>query len=252
MLKLDEQGESEWIQHYGGTSQDIFFASYALEDGSYVACGGAGSDDYDIPTHAFTGSGDKLWVLKLDAPEMDSVVVRTKANVAASISTKNGTLDMTATIYPRVLPQNVTWSIVPGTGAASINANGVVTAEEDGTVWAKAVAVNNPAMADSVEITITGQEVIGGSVAGLRGSDLRVNVYPNPTGNTLYLQLDGHHPQLNLSIVNVDGKMVYRDLIPANGLNGSVQLNIANLTSGIYLVQLEGNDIRFSRTIAKQ
>jgi hypothetical protein len=74
---------------------------------------------------------------------LDSLIVATQANVPAAITTQGGTLQLTATIYPRVLPQDVTWSIIAGTGTATIDASGLVTAQTDGTVWGKAVPIHS-------------------------------------------------------------------------------------------------------------
>jgi hypothetical protein len=47
--------------------------------------------------------------------------------------------------------------VVPGTGAASISASGLLTAVANGNVWAKAVSVQDPTMMDSLEVTISNQ-----------------------------------------------------------------------------------------------
>jgi len=71
-----------------------------------------------------------------------------------------GILQMVATITPSNASNNaVTWSIVPVTGNASINATGLVTASANGTVWAKAVSVSNTSVKDSMLITISNQFV---------------------------------------------------------------------------------------------
>lgn len=80
-------------------------------------------------------------------------------NVAPTITTNGGTLPMTASIFPAIANQAVTWSVVPIMGSASISATGVVTAQNNGTVWAKAVSVANTAKMDSLLITISNQTV---------------------------------------------------------------------------------------------
>jgi hypothetical protein len=85
------------------------------------------------------------------------LTVATQGGVPATITTNGGTLQMVATVFPATANQNVTWSIVPGTGAASISTGGLVTAITNGTVYAKAVAVQDVTMKDSLLITMTGQ-----------------------------------------------------------------------------------------------
>ena len=88
------------------------------------------------------------------------ITVTTQGSVPATINTAAGTLQMAASIAPITANQAVTWSITTGTGAASINGTGLVTAQTNGTVWAKAVSVVDNTLSDSVQITITNQSSI--------------------------------------------------------------------------------------------
>ncbi|RYZ51156.1 MAG: T9SS type A sorting domain-containing protein, partial [Sphingobacteriales bacterium] len=115
----------------------------------------------------------------------DSVKVSTQNNVAATITTNAGTLQMAATVYPATASQNVTWSIVAGTGTASISATGLVTAGGNGTVWAKAVSVANPAKADSLLVTISNQVVPVSSIQVTTISNAPATI----TGNAGTLQV---------------------------------------------------------------
>jgi len=90
---------------------------------------------------------------------LTSLTVSTQASVPAVINTVGGTLQMVSTVLPSTANQNVNWSIVPVTGDASISSSGLVTAVLNGTVWAKAVSVQNPSFADSLLITITNQPI---------------------------------------------------------------------------------------------
>src|ERR1035437_8978200 len=60
---------------------------------------------------------------------------------ASEINTLNGTLQMFATVSPSdATVQTVVWSVVGGTGTASIDSNGLLTAVTDGTVTVIATA----------------------------------------------------------------------------------------------------------------
>jgi hypothetical protein len=83
--------------------------------------------------------------------------VATQGNVPPVITTNGGTLQMVDTVFPAAANQAVTWSIVAGTGAATISGSGLVTAVANGTVYAKAVAVQDITVKDSLMITISGQ-----------------------------------------------------------------------------------------------
>ena len=91
--------------------------------------------------------------------------VYTQGNVPAVINTLAGSLPMVDTIVPATANQNVNWSIVPGTGSATITGTGIVNAISDGTVWAKAVSAQDNTVVDSLLITISGQIPCGDPTA---------------------------------------------------------------------------------------
>jgi hypothetical protein len=64
---------------------------------------------------------------------------------------------MVATVFPSTANQSVTWNIVPVTGSATINSTGLVTAVSNGTVYAKATAVQDITVKDSMMVTMSGQ-----------------------------------------------------------------------------------------------
>lgn len=100
------------------------------------------------------------------------LVVATQGGVPAVITTPGGTLQMVSTVFPSTANQGVTWSIVPGTGGATISATGLVTATANGTVYAKAVAVQDVTMKDSLLITISNQMATVPSVTTLAATNV--------------------------------------------------------------------------------
>jgi hypothetical protein len=104
------------------------------------------------------------------------VKVATQGNVPAVITTSGGTLQMVDTVFPASASQAVTWSIVLGTGSASISTGGLVTAISNGTVYAKAVAVQDITVKDSMMITISGQAPQVPTVVTLAATGIGPNV----------------------------------------------------------------------------
>lgn len=98
--------------------------------------------------------------------------VATQGGVPAVITTNGGTLQMTATVYPSTASQEVTWSIVPGTGMATISSAGLVTGISNGTVYAKASAVQDPTVTDSLMITLSGQSAQPPAVVTLAATEV--------------------------------------------------------------------------------
>jgi glucan-binding YG repeat protein len=74
-----------------------------------------------------------------------------------SISEKDGTLQMSATVLPEnAANKTVTWSISGGSGA-TIDSTGLVTATDDGSVTVRATANDGSGVFGEKQITITGQ-----------------------------------------------------------------------------------------------
>ena len=77
---------------------------------------------------------------------------------ATTITTSGGTLQMSAAIAPATASNSeVTWSVTAGTGGATINATGLLTAAENGTVTVVATAQDGSGVTGQIEITISNQ-----------------------------------------------------------------------------------------------
>ncbi|PZR20492.1 MAG: hypothetical protein DI539_10600 [Flavobacterium psychrophilum] len=92
-------------------------------------------------------------------PAVTNLEIGVAGNAAAAITVDNGTLQLTASITPAEASPEVTWSIVSGDSSATIDANGLVTATDNGTVTVQAVSVQDTTKSDTIEITISGQVV---------------------------------------------------------------------------------------------
>lgn len=178
---------------------------------------------------------------------IDSVVVATQGGVPAEISTPLGTLQLEATVYPLPVNQSVIWSIIPVSGGATISAGGLVTAQSDGTVWAKAVSVEDNTKADSILITITNQ---GLGITDVTLSDF--TIYPNPTSDIVILKSGIEHSDLQLTVSDLTGKVIFRDNLISNELNEGYQIKLDNNSSGVYILQLTNNEINIQRQIIKK
>jgi hypothetical protein len=85
-------------------------------------------------------------------------VTVTCAGNATTINAAGGTLPITALIDPiNLVDKSVTWSVINGTGAASINQTGLLTAEFDGIVTVRATSAATPTVFGQLVITISGQ-----------------------------------------------------------------------------------------------
>ena len=81
---------------------------------------------------------------------------------SASSVVKGSTLNMSAGITPsNATNKNVTWSVTAGTGNASIDSNGMLSATAVGTVTVTATSVADPTVSATKEMTIEPQAVTG-------------------------------------------------------------------------------------------
>ena len=85
----------------------------------------------------------------------------TSESGANTITNKGGTLQMIATVLPEnATEKGVTWSVVAGTGNASISTDGLLAAIADGTVTAKATSKDGTNIIGTMLITISNQTTI--------------------------------------------------------------------------------------------
>jgi uncharacterized protein YjdB len=99
-----------------------------------------------------------------------SVITVTGTGGASTITTENGTLQLSATVLPAFATnKTVTWSIINGTGQASISATGLVTAIADGTVTARAMSNDGSGVFGTMVIT-NSKSVTGITVTGAGGA----------------------------------------------------------------------------------
>ncbi len=195
------------------------------------------------------GAGNRAYAQNFDLKVYDtSVVVTVKDDAPATITVKDGTLQLEAKVLPKSVDQEVTWSLINPGALAHISETGLVTAYKDGTVWAKAVSKAVPAYADSIEITISNQTTAIGDITAALGFRL----YPNPVEHALYLSLTKAHPVLQWKITDLYGRMILEDEVASNSLNSPVAIDISRLSSGVYLFHLQGEGVRLSEKIIKR
>jgi len=181
-----------------------------------------------------------------------SLSVATVNNVAAVINTYHGTLPMMATLLPSTASQNVTWSIVPGTGAATISTAGVVTASADGTVWAKATSTISSAYVDSMQITITNQaDTTTPSGISEIEKTIGFSAFPNPATDVLNLHITVSHPALVIRIIDMNGRVLFSEKTAPNALNNNKSIHLKSFAAGNYMLQVNGEGININKQFSK-
>jgi len=144
---------------------------------------------------------------------------------ATAITTPNGTLQMEAAVLPaNATDGSYTWSVASGTGSASIDAAGMLTALIDGTVTVTATANDASGQTGTAVITISNQGI------GIQEDAVQqVEVFPNPTTGKVTFDTDIKIE--NIEIFNLTGELV------SNYFNTNT-IDISQLPNGIYLAKI--------------
>jgi hypothetical protein len=130
-----------------------------------------------------------------------------------------------------VLPANAddatyVWSATNGTGSATIDASGLLTAITDGTVDVVATANDGSGITGTTTITISNQTV------GLNQFDSKnISIYPNPVQNELFVVLDNQEIK-KMNIFDLSGKVI--KTIDTD----TSQIDVSDLSDGIYILKI--------------
>ena len=171
---------------------------------------------------------------------VSSITVQGQGGVS-TIATPAGTLQIEAAILPvNASNSTYTWSLVNGTGSASIDANGLLTATTDGTVTVTATANDASGETAGMIVTISNQSVgIDAATANA------INIYPNPVQNELFIEMaEGQITEIN--ILDLSGKIV-RSII-----DNTKTIDVSDLTQGIYFLKIRTENDASATQFIKQ
>ena len=142
----------------------------------------------------------------------------TSTSGADAITTKNGTLQMIAAVMPAYATnKNVSWSVINGTGSASIDSSGLLKAITNGTVTVKAKAKDGSGVYGEKEIKISGQiyiitkaYVIGGTANVTLDNDKAA------TGETVTVEIseiETGKQFKSISVTDVSGDVAVKEVV---------------------------------------
>ncbi len=157
---------------------------------------------------------------------VNSITVQGQGGVS-TITTDGGTLQMEATL----LPANATdgtyiWSVTNGTGSATIDANGILTAAGNGTVTVTATANDGSGAMGTTVITISNQTV------GVNERETNESIlYPNPT--TDFINISSSKEISEILIRDLSGRLI-KSVRVLNIKNKKIDLS--NINQGLYFI----------------
>ena len=203
-----------WILVSYDANKTLTIKSYAYEDtpNTAIIAGDTGSGTVSVASISVQGQGG-----------------------ASTIITQGGTLQMEAAILPaNATNQTVTWSVSNGSGSATIDNAGLLTAVSDGTVTVTATANDGSGVSGDAVITLSNQAV------GL--AELTTNsfaVFPNPVVDKLRLRSRNGLEIRSVVIYSADGKVSNLEF-PLNGPTN--ELEVGALPQGFYVLNITSRD----------
>jgi uncharacterized protein YjdB len=158
------------------------------------------------------------------------------AGGSSLISSDNGTLQLIASVSPsNATNKAVIWSVSNITGQASINSSGLVTAETDGTVIAKATAADGSGIYGTLSITITNQIIPVENIATVKKVDWSVD---NITGLACIT------PAGLLTAINVGTVEVTATATDGTGVRGTIEISIRSKKEEPLYAIITGTEIK--------
>ncbi|SFZ94337.1 Por secretion system C-terminal sorting domain-containing protein [Flaviramulus basaltis] len=77
-----------------------------------------------------------------------------------------------------------------------------------------------------------------------------LKIYPNPVNNTIYFAANESYNNVNIQLADVTGRMVLKGKMET--LNNQTKLNVSALPTGIYFLNITGNNIKYVKKIIKK
>ena len=73
-------------------------------------------------------------------------------------------------------------------------------------------------------------------------------IYPNPTNNNVFIKTNKNFGEVTMTVIDINGRVVYSQ---KTNLVNEVQINISNLQSGMYILNIKGETINTNDKIIK-
>jgi hypothetical protein len=205
----------------------------AVDNGTVTISAGANVGSFVFPVYGFL-----VITISNQIVPVSGITV-TGAGGVTKITSDNGTLQLSAAVLPvNATDQTVTWSIINGTGEAIINATGLVTAVNNGTVTARATAIDGSGVFGTLIITISPLTGIPDTVE--RTESLKIIV----TSYEIKILLNDDYISWKAGLYNLQGGLVISKLVESDIL----VFDISSLPSGIYFAVLSKGE---NRRVAK-
>ncbi len=218
-----------WIKfdsNYNFISKDSFYFEL---DGDFIDFFKLNNSIYG--TGSAIASGGVGYIYSIAAiKKINLVKYITNITISGSptISTKNGSILLTANISPtNANNKNIIWSI-NDTNLASLTQTGLLTAKANGTVIVTATAADGGGAKATKTITISNQNV------GIEDISLKnqITVYPNSAGNFVTITTTNNLTIKQIQLLDITGNIIAQ-------FSSQTEIDLSNISNGVYLLNIQ-------------
>jgi uncharacterized protein YjdB len=162
--------------------------------------------------------------------QVDSIQLSAKGG-PASIDQPGGSLQILVAVWPTdATDTTVSWSVVNGSGQASITQTGLLQAVSDGTVTVIATARDGSGVRDSLQVAISGQ-----TTNLYDPDDPRLIISTDLSNKLLYIHWkDSPGDQCVVRIFSLNGQQVYVGEVH----DSRHRVDLSSLATGYYILQI--------------
>jgi len=223
-LKIPASGTKDYSGMFSQGTRSYFWSSTPIYTGSAESF----YSGLAVTVEGYVGrdTGIPIRCIYQAAVNVNTVTVTTQNNVAATITTANGTLQLEAAITPNTANQAVTWSVQSGSTSATVDNTGLVTGLTNGTAVIRATSVDDTTKFGELTVTVN----IAASSDTFDAD--KVIIYPNPTTGMFFIDTDINVK--SIEIYNTSGQRI----LTTNQKN----INLENAANGLYIVNVYAED----------
>lgn len=187
---------------------------------------------YDSNIYNGTGGNNKVMKLVIDAmkltPANPTLIQCRDAIIQADLNTTNGQnyCMIWATFARRGM----------GINASSGTKTGVTGVQDQVADFTEPTPGNTPATGSNCTL----------AASYFQDSDL-FKIYPNPTNGDLNIAISNYSGDLGIKVFDLNGREVYNYNV--NSFNVEKSINLGNLSTGVYVLKLQGENLSYTQKI---
>ncbi|MEI7595776.1 MAG: T9SS type A sorting domain-containing protein [Bacteroidota bacterium] len=252
LIKIDLQGNQKWLKIFGGMNNERAMGVKFIDDNSYVIAG---------YTNSFGNGSDEIYLVKTDSAG-NEIFSKT---YGGSLSDKGFSLDLTSDKGFVILGQtssfglglndmyivktnslgNIIWEKYYG-GVDDDSGIMIKTTKDNGFIAIGNTLSNLP---DWMDIMLVKMDSTGyaNSIFSLKANNLKILVYPNPVIDKIIVESKDESAGI-ITILDIQG----RNLLSIDASQKTNEINISNLSKGIYFLKYETRNGIFVKKFVKE